>query len=40
MTFRYAINNKKILKLGWIPKYNWEEGLIKLLNGILKIKLF
>ena len=24
---RYAINNKKILSLGWKPKFTWKEGL-------------
>ena len=38
--FRYAINNKKILKLGWIPKYNWEEGLSKTIEWYLENKTF
>ena len=32
---RYAINPQKIQKLGWKPKYTFEEGLRELIRGYL-----
>jgi dTDP-glucose 4,6-dehydratase len=33
---RYAINNKKIKKLGWKPKVSLENGLSQTINWYLK----
>jgi dTDP-glucose 4,6-dehydratase len=33
---RYAIDNKKILKLGWRPKYNWQHGISETIDWYLE----
>ncbi len=33
--FRYAIDNKKILALGWKPEFNWPESLKKTITWYL-----
>ncbi len=36
--FRYAINNKKILSLGWRPSVKWTDGLRKTIDWYLANK--
>lgn len=36
--FRYAIDCSKLIKLGWKPKYTFNESLIKQSNGIKTMK--
>jgi len=33
---RYAIDNKKVLKLGWRPKYNWQDGISETIDWYLE----
>ncbi len=37
---RYGLDNKKILRLGWKPKYNWEDGLRSTITWYLKNREF
>ena len=34
--FRYAIDNKKIIKLGWKPNYSWKTGIIEVIDWYLE----
>ncbi len=38
--FRYAINNNKIKKLGWSPKYSWKIGIFDTVKWYLDNKNF
>ncbi len=38
--FRYGIDNSKITKLGWKPKYTWSSGLVSTIEWYLENKAF
>ena len=38
--FRYAIDNSKTIKLGWLPRYKWNDGLRLTIEWYLSNKFF
>jgi dTDP-glucose 4,6-dehydratase len=38
--FRYGINNKRMLELGWLPDYDWKSGLYSTIEWYLQNKSF
>ena len=36
--FRYAIDNRKLIQLGWKPKYNFETGIVQTIDWYMDNK--